>query len=490
MKQIEARDQVRLSLYRCFEVCINGIYYRLFRSMVTVSIVVLTVAFFSNVVIEGIMTHGVAGGVKHQRIISRKDAWFIGKLTEVDSLPALIERLAATPPGARLCREIQKIARLDSGTLDDLLDMSRETQRYLRFFDQELSYGKRQILVQGHTGLEVFTYLQDPKHFSDFTSQLKVLKSVRLPTNLDVFRTFLSHYSGFLDRLRRIQTAYRRVVARITARYPIQELKRRIIAKDPDLLAFVRAQGFLVSDTEFAQIARQLDATEKILRIVQAVQNFTFKTRFINRYSILAKQYTPTRVMKKLRKRSGAEWFVAQCKKIPLPVTYPAAEIRALAREFMARNTLREVENKLGARGDWRHGIDKRTLWLMIISFIVCAVGIANAMLISVAERFREIATMKCLGALDGFVMTLFVMESGIFGLAGGLLGVVMGLLLSLFKEFMAFGRYAFLFFPGTHVLVGIFGALALGMFIAMLAALYPSWVASRMAPMEAMRVE
>jgi ABC-type antimicrobial peptide transport system permease subunit len=279
-------------------------------------------------------------------------------------------------------------------------------------------------------------------------------------------------------------------VDRIAERYPIQELKRRIIARDSDVLAFVRAQGFIVSDAEFADVATQLDATEKMIRMAQAFQNFTFKTRFINRYSILAKQYTPRRVMKKLHGRSGAEWFVEQCKKIPLPVDYSVEEIRRLAGEFIARSTLRDVEKKLATRGDWREGIDKKTLWLMMISFVVCAVGIANAMLISVAERFREIATMKCLGALDGFVMTLFVLESGIFGLAGGALGVIMGFLLSLLKEFMAFGRYTFLYFPAMNVLQGAGGALVIGMFIATVAALYPSWVASRMAPMEAMRVE
>jgi len=50
--------------------------------------------------------------------------------------------------------------------------------------------------------------------------------------------------------------------------------------------------------------------------------------------------------------------------------------------------------------------------WLVVLSLLVCLVGIANAMLMSVTERFREIGTMKCMGALDGFIIKLFILES------------------------------------------------------------------------------
>ena len=57
--------------------------------------------------------------------------------------------------------------------------------------------------------------------------------------------------------------------------------------------------------------------------------------------------------------------------------------------------------------------------WLISLSLLVCVVGIANAMLMSVTERFREIGTMKCLGALDTFIVKLFLLESTFQGLAG-----------------------------------------------------------------------
>ena len=67
-------------------------------------------------------------------------------------------------------------------------------------------------------------------------------------------------------------------------------------------------------------------------------------------------------------------------------------------------------------------------VWLIAISLLVCVVGISNAMLMSVTERYREIGTMKCLGALDWFVVKLFLLEAGFLGLAGSALGALLGL--------------------------------------------------------------
>ena len=54
---------------------------------------------------------------------------------------------------------------------------------------------------------------------------------------------------------------------------------------------------------------------------------------------------------------------------------------------------------------------ESKQMWLIGLSLLVCVVGIANAMLMSVTERFREIGTMKCLGALDSFIVKLFLLE-------------------------------------------------------------------------------
>ena len=65
---------------------------------------------------------------------------------------------------------------------------------------------------------------------------------------------------------------------------------------------------------------------------------------------------------------------------------------------------------------DTTAGSSAKQRWLLILSLLVCVVGIINAQLMAVTERFREIGTMKCLGALDRFVLRLFILESGMQG--------------------------------------------------------------------------
>ena len=81
--------------------------------------------------------------------------------------------------------------------------------------------------------------------------------------------------------------------------------------------------------------------------------------------------------------------------------------------------------------------------WLISLSLLVCVVGIANAMLMSVTERFREIGTMKCLGALDTFIVKLFLLESTFQGFAGTSAGIVIGFLLTLGLALMTIFRSA-----------------------------------------------
>jgi putative ABC transport system permease protein len=64
------------------------------------------------------------------------------------------------------------------------------------------------------------------------------------------------------------------------------------------------------------------------------------------------------------------------------------------------------------------------------ISLIVGAIGIANTMFMSVMERTRLIGILKSLGTKNSEIMKLFITESGVIGLMGGLLGVFFGFIL------------------------------------------------------------
>jgi putative ABC transport system permease protein len=131
-----------------------------------------------------------------------------------------------------------------------------------------------------------------------------------------------------------------------------------------------------------------------------------------------------------------------------------------------------------------------RTVWLLVLSLMVCLVGISNAMLMSVMERFREIGTMKCLGALDSFILKLFFLESVFLGAAGSVAGALLGVMLGVGQLRRHFGEAAWSCMPWGYVW-GIAAASAvIGLLITAAAALYPAYRAARMDPIAAMRVE
>jgi ABC-type antimicrobial peptide transport system permease subunit len=131
-----------------------------------------------------------------------------------------------------------------------------------------------------------------------------------------------------------------------------------------------------------------------------------------------------------------------------------------------------------------------QTNWLITLALLVAFAGILNAMLMSVTERFREIGTMKCLGALDSFIVKLFLIESFFQGGAGTILGIVLGLILSIIGVATQYGGYAWKAYPYSSIAIAAGLCLAVGIVLTVAGAVYPAWRAARMHPIEAMRVE
>ncbi|MCG6931074.1 MAG: FtsX-like permease family protein [Desulfofustis sp.] len=128
--------------------------------------------------------------------------------------------------------------------------------------------------------------------------------------------------------------------------------------------------------------------------------------------------------------------------------------------------------------------------WIVTLSLLVCIVGIINAQLMSVTERFREIGTMKCLGALDRFIVRIFVLEALMQGVVGSLAGSVIGVVAALISSLFNLGSGVFAVFPWQALAFSMLVSIVIGTGLSLAGVIYPAIIAARMQPVEAMRLE
>jgi hypothetical protein len=129
-------------------------------------------------------------------------------------------------------------------------------------------------------------------------------------------------------------------------------------------------------------------------------------------------------------------------------------------------------------------------IWLILLSLLVCTVGIVNAQLMSVTERFREIGIMKCLGALDLMILRLFLIEAVLVGILGAGAGAVLGLLAAWAVSLAGIGDLGFSGLSILPLLAEAGKACAAGIGLSVLGVLYPALLAARLQPILVMKEE
>ncbi len=127
------------------------------------------------------------------------------------------------------------------------------------------------------------------------------------------------------------------------------------------------------------------------------------------------------------------------------------------------------------------------------ISLLVAGIGIMNIMIVSLIERTREIGILKALGMKSRTVLYIFLTESVIIGLIGAIVGIISGWILANVVS-LVLGRggivgSALVISPELTLMV-LLGALAFGVGISVIFALYPAWRASKLKPVDALRYE
>jgi putative ABC transport system permease protein len=129
-------------------------------------------------------------------------------------------------------------------------------------------------------------------------------------------------------------------------------------------------------------------------------------------------------------------------------------------------------------------------LAIAAVSLIVGSIGIANTMFTSVLEKTKEIGIMKAIGARNPDILLIFLFNAGFIGLVGGVIGIILGTILSGFLPALMGGGLPMARGGTIVTLNSIIMALSVSVVVGILAGLIPAYQASKLRPVDALRYE
>jgi putative ABC transport system permease protein len=201
--------------------------------------------------------------------------------------------------------------------------------------------------------------------------------------------------------------------------------------------------------------------------------------------------------------RTGEDLFFRQTLSAELGAD--GAEVLVDRDENVAEVSRRVAETGLRANAPVEYIERERFIYTLIftamacvaaVALLVAALGIVNTMLMSVLERLREIGIFKAVGAGDGHVQMIFLIEGALIGLAGGGLGLLLGWAGSypgdawvramVSRDLKVELKEPLFVFPPWLMAGVVLFAVA----VTTLAALYPARRAARVTPLTALRHE
>lgn len=477
-----------MGFFRTVWIAVDGIRYRLFRAMVTVAVIAVAVAFLMNILSESFIKRAVARQTRDRIAHARLVHDWVARLTTPGDAEALLRELASGSEAA-----LAEAARFGGFSNDEVAALRDAAILAVRALDylNGLNYARRRQLVHATTGVDMLSYMASPDGRRSFFETLDRTAALRLPFPRADLERLLDQWADAWGRLDRILSGRRAAIARVAEARGRRSVLEALAEAEGAFGEEIRAAGFAfgreIAPVVAAQARRELDmrAVERALDVRAARQQVA------QHFDVLPADVTVAQLWRFCESHERAERLLAALRAAGESRAGLSgariAELAAHRRESAALERAARLTVDVG--GGWM-GLGERLGWLLMVSMLVCAIGISNAMLMTVTERFREIATLKCLGALDGFIMLIFVLESCLLGIVGGIIGGLIGVLIGAGRMLAAFGRVGAAALPWGELALGVAVSVGVGVVLAAIAAVYPSFRAARLAPMEAMRVE
>lgn len=175
-----------------------------------------------------------------------------------------------------------------------------------------------------------------------------------------------------------------------------------------------------------------------------------------------------------------------------------------------------EIRRQLGPQfniADWRQRNEtffnvlavERNVMFIILSLIVlvAALNIISGLMMLVKDKGRDIAILRTMGATKGAIMRVFLITGASIGIVGTIAGLILGVLfcgnIESIKNFVSWITGTTVFDPSVYYLTKLpadidvketTGIVLMAFALSVLATIYPSWKASKLDPVEALRYE
>jgi lipoprotein-releasing system permease protein len=148
--------------------------------------------------------------------------------------------------------------------------------------------------------------------------------------------------------------------------------------------------------------------------------------------------------------------------------------------------------------------MEKTTMFVVLLFIIAVAVfNLVSSLVMTVTDKQSDIAILRTLGASPRMVMSVFIVQGGIIGVFGTLLGVIGGVLLAInvptlvqlleqlfHTQFISAGVYWIDYLPSRLVWADVWHVGLITFIMSLVATIYPAWRAARVQPAEALRYE